>query len=231
MPRAPMTLDEFREGFAKIKQAGYVRSTRSGPTGIGHTFETLLGLAEDNIALPDLGEVEVKTRRVNSSSMVTLFTFNRKVWRMKPLEAVKKYGTFDKNGRQGLYFTMARTPTSTGLLLYIEAEDISVRHVSGEVVAVWNLEALAQQFMKKIPALVLVSALSELRGGVEWFNYTRAQLLTGTSSAILREQILAGNVVVDLRLHDKGTRARNHGTGFRAHEDKLTFLFQTVIEL
>ncbi len=231
MPRTPITLQEFREAFAKIKNAGYVRSTRSGPTGVGHTFETLLGLKEDNIALPDLGEVEVKARRVNSTSLVTLFTFNKKAWVMKPLEAVKKYGTLDRSGRQGLYFTMARTPTSTGLLLHIEEDFISVRHVSGDIVAVWNLEQLANQFIRKLPALVLVSALSEFRDGVEWFCYTRAQLLTGTSPDILREQILAGNVVVDLRLHDQGTRARNHGTGFRASEDKLSLLFKEVREL
>ncbi len=231
MSRSAMTLAEFKDAFAKIKQSGYTRSTRSGPTGVGHTFETLLGLKEDNIALPDLGEVEVKARRLNSTSMVTLFTFNRKVWRMKPLDAVMKYGTLDKNGRQGLYFTMARTPTSTGLLLHIDEEVISVQHVSGEVLAVWSLEQLANQFMKKLPALILVSALSEVRDGVEWFNFTRAQLLTGTSTAILREQILAGNVLVDLRLHDRGTRARNHGTGFRAHEDKLSRLFESVTEL
>jgi hypothetical protein len=231
MTRTPMTLDEFREAFAKIKLAGYSRSTRSGSTGVGHTFETLLGLKEDNIALPDLGEVEVKARRINSTSMVTLFTFNRKAWVMKPLEAVKKYGTLDKHGRQGLYFTMARTPTSTGLFLHIEEELISVRHISGEVIAVWNLEQLANQFMKKLPALILVSALSEIRDGIEWFNYSRAQLLTGTSTDILREQILAGNVLVDLRLHDQVTRARNHGTGFRAREDKLSFIFREASEL
>jgi len=73
MPRTPISLKEFRKAFAKIKKAGYIRSTRSGPTGVGHTFETLLGLEEDNIALPDLGEVEVKARRVNSTSLVTLF--------------------------------------------------------------------------------------------------------------------------------------------------------------
>lgn len=231
MSRAPMTLDEFRVAFERIKQAGYIRNTRSGPTGVGHTFESLLGLKEDNIALPDLGEVEVKARRVNSTSMVTLFTFDRKAWVMKPLAAVKKYGTLDKSGRQGLYFTMARTPTSTGLFLHIEEELISVRHLSGEIVAVWNLEQLANQFMKKLPALILVSALSEVRDGREWFNYTRAQFLTGTSPDILREQILAGNVLVDLRLHDQVTRARNHGTGFRAREDKLSLLFKTVTEL
>lgn len=44
MPRDPMTLDEFRLAFARAKNLGYVRATRSGPTGVGHTFETLLGL-------------------------------------------------------------------------------------------------------------------------------------------------------------------------------------------
>ncbi|CAN5328522.1 hypothetical protein BH18ACI2_BH18ACI2_29240 [soil metagenome] len=44
MPRDPMTLDEFRLAFARVKNLGYVRATRSGPTGVGHTFETLLGL-------------------------------------------------------------------------------------------------------------------------------------------------------------------------------------------
>jgi MvaI/BcnI restriction endonuclease family len=231
MTRARMTLDEFKLAFATIRDAGFRRSTRRGPTGVGHTFETALGFAEDNISLPDLGEVEVKARRVNSASMVTLFTFDRKVWKMNPLDAIRKYGTLDKDGRQGLYFTMTRTPTSTGLLLHIDDEAISVRHLEGEILAMWNLRELAAQFIKKMPALIVVSALNEFRGDEEWFHFARAQLLTGTSPEILREQILAGNVLVDLRLHDKGTAARNHGTGFRTHEDKLPNLFSSVTEL
>jgi hypothetical protein len=163
--------------------------------------------------------------------MITLFTFNRKVWKMKPLEAIKKYGAPDENGRLGLYFTMSRAPNSTGLFLHIESETISVRHVSGEIVAEWQLEILAERFTEKIPALILVSAFSEMRGDDEWFKFDRAQLLTGTSAAIIRSQILAGNILVDLRLHDKITSARNHGTGFRAHEDKLPLLFKTVKDL
>jgi hypothetical protein len=163
--------------------------------------------------------------------MVTLFTFNRKVWKINPLQAVRNYGTRDANGRLGLYFTMSPTPTSTGLFLYLEPEAISVRHISGEVIAEWSLEALAEQFVKKMPALVLVSALSEMRGDTEYFHYTSARLLEGTSTGILREQILAGNVLVDLRLHDRPTSARNRGTAFRAHKSKLPFLFSTSTEL
>ena len=85
--------------------------------------------------------------------------------------------------------------------------------------------------MKKFPGLIFVSALSEMRGDIEWFKYNRAQLLLGTSSEILHDQIERGNVFVDLRLHDKGTTARNHGTAFRTHEDNLPLLFRTIEEL
>lgn len=226
-----ITLEEFREKFTAIKKMGWLPSKRRSNTGVGYTLETLLGIEENNIALPDLGTVELKSHRVNSTSMVTLFTFDRKVWRINPLQAVRKYGTRDVNGRLGLYFTMSPTPTSTGLFLHIEPETISVRHISGEVIAEWPLEALAQQFMKKMPALVLVSALSEMRGDVEYFNYTSARLLEGTSHEILREQILAGNVLVDLRVHDRPTSARNRGTGFRARKNKLPLLFSSMTEL
>jgi hypothetical protein len=226
-----ISLEEFREKFAEIRDMGWVPSKRRSNTGIGYTLETLLGIEENNIALPDFGTVELKSHRVNSTSMVTLFTFNRNVWRVNPLQAVRKHGTRDVNGRLGLYFTMSPAPNSTGLFLHTEPETISVRHISGEVIAEWSLEALAQQFMRKMPALVLVSALSEMRGDTEYFNYTSARLLEGTSPAILREQILAGNVLVDLRVHDRATSARNRGTGFRARRDKLALLFSSTTEL
>lgn len=226
-----MTLNEFAKAFAKLKAKGWVQSERRGPTGIGQTLEKLLGLPENNVALPDLGEIELKAHRVNSSSMITLFTFNRKVWKMKPLDAIKKYGTPDENGRLGLYFTMSRTPNSTGLFLHDESESISVRHISGQIVAEWQLQILAQRFINKIPALIFVSAFSEMRGKIEWFKFDRVRLLTGASADIIHNQILAGNILVDLRLHDKITSARNHGTGFRVHEDRLPLLFQTVKDL
>jgi len=62
-------------------------------------------------------------------------------------------------------------------------------------------------------------------------KYERAQLLTETNMDIIRNQLISGNILVDLRLHDKGTSARNHGTGFRATEDKLTYLFKNITEI
>lgn len=226
-----ISLDEFREKFSEIKKMGWIPSSRRSNTGVGYTLEMLLGIEENNIALPDFGTVELKSHRINSTSMVTLFTFNRNVWKINPLQAVRKYGTKDINERMGLYFTMSPTPNSTGLFLHVEPETISVRHISGEVIAEWSLDILARQLMKKMPALVLVSALSEMRGDTEYFNYTGARLLEGTSPEILREQILAGNVLVDLRIHERPTSARNRGTGFRARKNKLPLLFSSIMEV
>lgn len=226
-----MKLEEFIEKFKQLEAEGFIPSTRKGPTGIGHTLETYLGLTENNIALPDIHEVELKAHRTNVKSLITLFTFNRKVWKIPPLEAVKKYGSKDRTGRLGLYYTMSLKPNSAGLFLHIDKTEISVRHISGEVIATWELEILAKRFMQKIPALLFVSAFTEERDGREHFHFYRVQMMKGTSPELLANQFKSENLLVDLRLHDKVTMARNHGTGFRTYEGRLPFLFSNITDL
>ena len=160
-----------------------------------------------------------------------LFTFNNKVWKIPPIDAVKKYGSRDRNGRIGLYYTMSLKPNSAGLFLHVDNANISVRHISGEIIAVWDLKILSIRFQQKMPALLFVSAFTEERDGKEYFHFYRAQLMKGTSSELLSNQFRNENILVDLRLHDNGTRARNHGTGFRIYEDKLPLLFTNISDL
>ncbi|MCX8519729.1 MAG: MvaI/BcnI family restriction endonuclease [Methylophilaceae bacterium] len=223
-----MNLAEFKIKFNAIKEKGYLPSTRRGPTGIGHTLEKLLGITENNSAHADIEGAELKAHRHQSNNLITLFTFNNKVWAIPPLDAIKKYGSYDEKGRQGLYYTMSLKPNSAGLFLDVQQTDISVRHISGTVIATWSLQKLAERFMQKIPALLLVSAFTEERAGIEHFHYYRAQLMKGASAEILSNQFKSETILVDLRLHDKGTMARNHGTGFRTHADKLPLLFQSI---
>lgn len=226
-----MTIEEFTEKFEKIKNQGFVQTMRKGPTGIGYTLETLLGIKENNAANPDIDGAELKTHRTKGNNMITLFTFNNKVWKIPPLDAVKKYGSLDQNGRKGLYYTMSLKPNSAGLFLDVQKTEISVRHISGEVIATWQLQNLVDRFIQKIPALLFVSAFTEERDGLEYFHFYRAQLMKGTSPELLSNQFKEENILVDLRLHDKGTRARNHGTGFRTFEDRLPLLFERIRDL
>jgi hypothetical protein len=226
-----LTIEDFSEKFKKIKEKGYVPSQRKGPTGIGYTLETLLGIDENNIASPDIEGAELKAHRSNSSNLITLFTFNNKAWKMPPLEAVKRYGSLDRDGRQGLYYTMSLKPNSAGLFLDVQNDNIAVRHISGTVVVEWALESLAERFVQKIPSLVFVTAFTELRDGKEYFHFQRAQLMKDTTPELLCNQFKSENILVDLRLHDKGTMARNHGTGFRTYEERLPQLFRLVLDL
>jgi len=223
-----LDLNGFKIKFKEIREHGFYKSMRNGPTGVGHTLERCLGLTENNVAVPDLGNVELKAHRDNVTSLITLFTFNRKAWLMEPLSAIRAYGTADKNGRIGLYFTMSQQPNSSGLFLTVTDELVSVQHISGKTLVRWFTKDLSTQFQTKMPALLLVTARTEIRGDTEYFNYYRARLLTGTSPTLIADQIRRGNMLVDLRLHDAITHARNHGTGFRAKEGSLDQLFTRV---
>ncbi len=226
-----MDLQDFIKRFKKLKAKGFVPSRRKGPTGIEYTLEHELGIKENNIAGPDFSKIELKAHRLKSQNLITLFTFNNKVWKMPPLEAIKKYGSFDQNGRKGLYYTMSLTPNSAGLFLNVGKTNISVRHIEGTIIALWELKSLTERFTQKISSLIFVSAFSEERDGIEYFHYYRAQLMNNTSPELLGNQFKAENILVDLRLHDKGTMARNHGTGFRVYEEKLPSLFKNITEL
>ena len=226
-----MTTTEFSKKFKTIKEMGFVASLRKGPTGIGYTLETLLGINENNEDISDIEGAELKAHRHNSNNLITLFTFNNKAWKMPPLEAVKTYGSLDRSGRQGLYYTMSLKPNSAGLFLYVDKTEISVRHISGKIVVAWPLEILVAQFVKKMPSLIFVTAFTELRDDKEYFHFHRAQLMKDTTPELLENQFLSETILVDLRLHDKGTSARNHGTGFRAYADKLPQLFRLIIDL
>ncbi len=109
-----MRLSELRERLQRLNAEGFVPTERSGPTGIGHTLETRLGLSENNLPIPDIGgRVEVKATRSNTNNLITLFTFNRAVWKFKNKDLVETWGYFDEaRDRPALYTTVSATDTN-----------------------------------------------------------------------------------------------------------------------
>ena len=153
-----MDIDELKEKLSALKQRGYVVSMRRGSTGIGHTLESLLGVKENNLQTPDLGEIELKAKRSGTTSLITLFTFNRGAWKVRQAEVVEKYGYSDTNGRLSLYGTTNSIPNNQGLYTKIEDEHVRLYHVDNTLIAQWSGDGLARTFGEKMPALVAVSA-------------------------------------------------------------------------
>lgn len=69
---ATVTLQSLIIKLRAIKSAGFVKTHRPNNTGIGKTLEDLLDIKENNLRLPDIGDVELKAKRIDSGSMLTL---------------------------------------------------------------------------------------------------------------------------------------------------------------
>ena len=69
-----MNLQELTEKILEIKNKGFIKTHRLNDTGIGKTLEDLLGIQENNLRLPDVGEIELKAKRIYSQSMLTIAT-------------------------------------------------------------------------------------------------------------------------------------------------------------
>ena len=60
-----------------IRDHGWIKSVRPGSAGgIGHTLEELLGIEENNLPIPNAAEWELKTQRIKTLSLTTLFILN-----------------------------------------------------------------------------------------------------------------------------------------------------------
>ncbi len=68
------TKDALIIKLKEISKLGWIPNARQGNHGgIGNTLEDLLGIKENNLPIPNASEWELKTQRLNSSSLTTLF--------------------------------------------------------------------------------------------------------------------------------------------------------------
>ncbi len=79
----------------KIRDSGWIENRRLGNSGgIGNTLEDLLGIEENNLPLPNASEWELKSQRLNTCSLTTLFHMepSPRAFRFVPKIFLSKYG-------------------------------------------------------------------------------------------------------------------------------------------
>jgi len=226
-----MQLKELIKRLEKLKEKEFVQTLRKGPTGIGHLAESELGLNETNIAIPDIGgRVEMKATRRNVNSLITLFTFNRAVWKIQQKDIVNKYGYKDEQGRQALYnIVNTKTPNSQGFYLVSDSAKhlIILRNTNEpENIAEWSTYVIAGKFMTKLDRLLLIFADNKIENDIEYFRFNEAYLLENPTPEKFLEAFEKNELMIDIRMHLKETGGiRNHGTAFRMAEKYLKDLY------
>jgi hypothetical protein len=206
---------------------------RNGDTGIGFTFEQLLGVQENNLRLPDFHGYEVKTN-ASSQAQITLFTKNPTA----PVRAVHKlldrYGkSCDGINRFNTNLIVGRKTAfgDTFLTLDFNRAMRQFEVVSGDcgVVAYWtwaDIEASAS----KLDKLMFCPAASLVEAGQFYVIYSGCELYNDLDMQLFLNSFCNGRVSVNFRIKGTLEKARNKGAAFRmnARDIKLIYHLCTV---
>lgn len=140
MPKKPkiFTKPQLVAKLKEISARGWILNARHGNHGgIGNTLEDLLGIAENNLPIPNAAEWELKTQRLNSASLCTLFhmepspqavRFVPKVllpyygWAHQ--EAGKKYSKTEKSFRQTIH---GMNRSDRGFMVIIDRKERKIK--------------------------------------------------------------------------------------------------------
>ena len=231
-----MRLSELVQKLREIKSMGFVPSLRSGDTGIGYTFESLMGLGETNIAIPDIGgKVEIKTTRRNASSLITLFTFNKGVWKYPQSEILNTLGYYDQKDRIALKNTIFfGRSNQQDIELHVDENRNTVFLTNLElgVIAEWDLYVIVGKFYTKMSRLLFVLADTKRIDRKEHFHFNEAYILQDPDVRAFLDSFKRSIIGIDLRMHLKESGAvRNRGTAFRLREPDLINLYSTKQKL
>lgn len=238
-----MNYNEFEIEFSKIKNKWHKTTKPNNINGgQGNTLENLLGIKENNISAPDLGKIELKTINISDGSsksrLISLFTFNSKVWKMDQLEAIRRYGSLNKDGRMGMYYTLTTVPNSKGLFIWLDDDRIQVRNIDGTIILDYSISTLVERFNKKIGDLILIYSERKGENGTYYYKYLRGIYYRGETTENMIRQLFKQNIIkIDLRLYPRKKKesnkesSRNHGTGFRIQEKDIIKLYRSSKEI
>lgn len=231
-PVAIELLGKLRE----VGSMGFTRTLRKGPTGVGMTLETLLGISANSSKAPDYKGIEIKasrTKRKGSKNRITLFS-QVPDWKLSPIGSawnlLQTYG-YVRNGRLQLYHQMdAVRPNSLGFVLEVKSSrgllvQNHVHNATHDHVASWELEKLRNRLGEKHPKTFWVKANTRGRGEDEEFSYTEAVYTRLPKVWNFDLLVEAGTITLDYTISDKDGRARDHGYLYKIHPDNLEALF------
>lgn len=160
--------------------AGWIKSKRKGSTGVGKTFEELIGKIEDRKFTPDYNGIEIKTKRYYSNSFTTLFNLTPSGMNEKETERLKRqYGYPDQALKcykvlNNSIFTSKRTWIGTRFQFQLQVDRsrekllLLVFDCAGNLIeknSYWSFESIKERLNAKIKIIAFIEAARKLMNG------------------------------------------------------------------
>jgi hypothetical protein len=241
-----------------INMSGWIESCRQpGNDGaVGNTLEGLLGIAENNLPLPNATEWEIKGQRRQTSSLLTLFHMDPSPRAMGLITnlLLPKYGwPLDNHPDEWSFrltigtaafndrgFRVVVDDIECKVVISFDARSASQRQQDwlqsvskrvglGELdpQPYWGFDDLEHKAGTKLKNTFYVVADSRTQDGVEYFRYNGIMMLQTFSFENFLNAIQQGILKIDFDARSgHGRRAHNHGTKFRIPANLFPGLYE-----
>lgn len=241
----------FKHDFLKVKQMGWVPSHRSHNTGIGKTFEDVIGVKENNSQSADyMDALELKSQRDFTGSMITLFTKSPDHPPMANSFLRETYGSISDGQppMKIIHTTVSGARFNTykgniGFKLEVDENEnkifLIVKNLNDDKIIersiFYRFETLKPLVECKCRNIAFIEAESKTEGEKEYFRYKSAVLLTNCSFQKFLEAVKNGLILYDIRIgaYKSGKsigKTHDHGSGFRIKKADIGKVF-TIIEI
>lgn len=233
-------LAKLLTAFDKIRRDGWIPSKRKGDTGIGYTFESLLGIEENNNKRADFNGIEIKCKGVKEGMQyahgkISLFQ-QAPVWHQKhgAAKLIRMVGTRGNNGLFSCHSQLTTGVNNLGLALGISDRRRKVdlrKHRSR--LGYWPYRVLQQRLSEKHSRAAIVKAAVRRRGDRARFYYNELIYCERPTIARFVELLRNRNIVFEFLMSEKTKgKVRNHGYPWRLVRDEvLGHLFSFQIKL
>lgn len=237
---ADSALKELLCKFDHVNAMGWVDSMRSGDTGIGYTFESLIGIKENNDQKADFQGIEIKCKGLkeggaSSSEKINLFQAGP-VWlkERSARELIRVLGKVDVDGFFKCYSQVTVLPNNLDLQLEIlqDKSRIDLRKLS-DTLGYWAFKKLEERLAEKHSRAAFVKA--RVKSTKTGTRYCYEELVYFEQPSIDRfvDLVADRSIVFEFTLSEKpGGTIRNHGYPWRLiRAEFLDALFSFQIKL
>lgn len=226
-------LNEFHDYEMRLEPHKGIWYPISNPSNSGEhgiLLENLIGIQANNSKLSDLELCEIKTSKIRSTSMVTLFTqsFNQSP---KFAEVhVPELGRFNATVGSSRFTNSRVNPVNLKLSLgkerlFLHVKDKATNSLLSTNDFFWERDILDERIDKKIKGLIITNYAQKEENGKKFVMYTKSNLLlldTGRFFSMLDEN----KIKVDIRMGVKRSgpnigKKHDHGTAFRVSHSNL----------
>lgn len=232
-------LSDFLERFDQISRMGWVDSLRDGDTGIGYTFETLVGVKENNDRGADFKGIEIKCKQKKSlgsgSGKINLFQQSPS-WEKggSALERLKLLGRRDSEGLYSCYSQVTTQRNNIDLWLDVQStlNQIDLRK-GDDRFGFWLHSVLSSRLSEKHARAVFVKAQVAKSNGKQRFIYDELVYCEKPSIKKFTDLVQDRRLVFEFLMSERiGGKVRNHGYPWRLISDEfLADLYSVRIQL